>query len=208
MSEGSSNRFFWPQFGHIEVDNLMTLEAYAKFRQSHLSQIIKARQDRSVNLGEHMRLQFENELTLRYQIQEMLRIERIFEAPLIQAEIDTYAPLLPTGCDWSFTLFLQFPQPLHRREALTRLLGVERRVFVQIQGQARVYACADEALAHVNDHSPKTSAVHFLRFAFTREMVHAIKTSAQVRLGCDHEHYSHTSDMSLALLDALAHDFD
>ena len=205
----------------------MTLEAYSNFRKRHHSQIIQARQNRSLNLGQHMRLQFESELTLRYQIQEMLRIERIFEAPLIQSEIDTYAPLMPQGQDWSITMFLQFPDVLERREALTRLWGVQRRVFVQIQGQGRVYAREQEAsgqactsmptptpiptpvsVAATNPNVPqKTSAVHFLRFQFSKDMVELIKASTPVRLGCDHEHYSDVCDLSQELLGELVRDF-
>jgi len=191
----------------------MTLEAYSNFRKRHHSQIIQARQNRSLNLGQHMRLQFESELTLRYQIQEMLRIERIFEAPLIQSEIDTYAPLMPQGQDWSITMFLQFPDVLERREALTRLWGIQGRVFVQIQGQGRVYARELDASGQACTSMPtpttnkKTSAVHFLRFQFSKDMVELIKASTPVRLGCDHEHYSDVCDLSQELLGELVRDF-
>ena len=130
--------------GNITPDSLMTLEAYHKYRKEHKSEVIAHRKLRSVALGEHMTLQFESELTIRYQIQEMLRIEKIFEEEGIQSEIDAYAPLVPNGSNWKATLLIEYPDINERRRELARLIGVEDRVFVEVEGHERVYAIADE----------------------------------------------------------------
>ncbi|MBX3641691.1 MAG: DUF3501 family protein [Rubrivivax sp.] len=171
----------------ITPDSLMTLEAYAKHRKAHKPQIIAHRRLRSVRLGEHMNLQFEDEQTVRYQIQEMLRIEKIFEEEGIRGEIDAYAPLVPDGSNWKATVLIEFPDPNERKRELARLIGVEDRLFVEVEGHPRVYAIADEDLDRENDE--KTSAVHFARFEFTPAMRQAVRAGAAVRLGCDHRHY-------------------
>ncbi len=171
----------------ITRDSLMTLEAYAKFRKAEKGAIIAHRRLRSVRLGEHLNLQFDDERTIRYQIQEMLRIEKIFEEEGIQSEIDAYLPLVPDGGNWKATLLIEYPDPNERRRELARLIGVEDRVFVEVEGQARVYAIADEDLDRENDE--KTSAVHFVRFELTPAMRQAVKAGAGVKLGCDHTHY-------------------
>jgi hypothetical protein len=171
----------------IEINNLLSLEAYSKYRKTHKQDIISHRKLRSVHLGEHMTLQFESELTIRYQIQEMLRIEKIFEEEGIQSEIDAYAPLVPSGTNWKATLLIEYPDENERRRELSRLIGVEDRVFVEVEGQERIYAIADEDLDRENDE--KTSAVHFVRFEFPKSAVDALKAGAQVKLGCDHTNY-------------------
>ena len=130
----------------ITRDTLLTLEAYSKIRKSGRAEAIAHRRLRSVRLGEHMTLQFEDERTIRRQIQEMLHIEKIFDADGIQAEIDVYAPLVPDGTNWKATLLIEYPDPNERRRELARLVGVEDRLFVEVEGQARVYAIADEDL--------------------------------------------------------------
>ena len=135
----------------ITRDSLMTLEAYSRFRKTEKGSIVAHRRLRSVRLGEHLNLQFEDERTIRHQIQEMLRIEKIFEDEGIQAEIDAYAPLVPDGRNWKATLLIEYPDPNERRRELARLIGVEDRLFVEIEGQARVYAIADEDLDREND---------------------------------------------------------
>lgn len=171
----------------ITIDSLMTLEAYAKFRKAEKPAIVAHRRLRSVRLGEHLNLQFEDERSIRYQIQEMLRIEKIFEEDGIQGEIDAYAPLVPDGGNWKATLLIEYPDPNERRRELSRLIGVEDRLFVEVEGQPRVYAIADEDLDREN--SEKTSAVHFVRFELTPAMRQAVKAGAGVKLGCDHTHY-------------------
>jgi len=173
--------------GKIAPDNLMTLEAYAKWRKLHKPQLIAHRKLRSVQLGEHITVQFESELTMRYQIQEMLRLEKIFEEEAIQAEIDTYAPLVPDGGNWKATMLIEYPEVNERRRELARLIGVEDRMFVEVEGHQRAYAIADEDLDRENEE--KTSAVHFLRFELSPAMRAALKAGAAVKLGCDHTNY-------------------
>ncbi|MGE0799056.1 MAG: DUF3501 family protein [Lautropia sp.] len=176
----------------ITRESLMTLEAYAVFRKTRKAETIAHRRLRSVHLGEHLNVQFEDEQTIRIQIQEMLRIEKIFEPDGIQAEIDAYAPLVPDGANWKATLLIEFPDPNERRRELGRLIGIEDRMYVDVEGQPRIYAIADEDLDRENDE--KTSAVHFLRFEFPPATRAAIRAGAGVKLGCDHTNYpAHTS---------------
>jgi hypothetical protein len=173
--------------GQITPDSLMTLEAYSKWRKLNKPQVLAERKLRSVHLGEHMTLQFESETTIRYQIQEMLRIEKIFEEEGILQEIEAYGPLVPTGSNWKATVLLEYPDVNERRRELARLIGVEDRLFVEVEGMARVYAICDEDLDREN--AEKTSAVHFARFELTPDMRAAVKAGAAVKLGCDHTHY-------------------
>jgi hypothetical protein len=173
--------------GSITPGSLMGLEAYSKFRKLHKANVIAHRKLRSVQLGEHINCQFESETTIRYQIQEMLRIEKIFEEEGIQQEIDAYAPLMPDGSNWKATMMIEYPDENERRRELARLIGVEDRMFIEVEGQARVYAIADEDLDRENDE--KTSAVHFVRFEFTPPMVAALKAGAVAKMGCDHTNY-------------------
>ena len=188
----------------ITRDSLMTLEAYAKFRKAEKPAIVAHRRLRSVRLGEHLNLQFEDERSIRYQIQEMLRIEKIFEEEGIQGEIDAYAPLVPDGANWKATLLIEYPDPNERRRELARLIGVEDRLFVEVEGQPRVYAIADEDLERENDE--KTSAVHFVRFELTPVMCEAVKAGAGVKLGCDHRHYPAHVQIAPETLASLAGD--
>lgn len=173
--------------GKITADSLMTLEAYAKWRKHHHAELVAHRKLRAVPLGEHVSVQFESELTMRYQVQEMLRIEKIFEEEGIQQEIDAYAPLVPDGSNWKATMMIEYPDINERKRELARLIGVEDRMFVEVEGHPRVYTIADEDLDRENDE--KTSAVHFLRFELTPAMRQAVKAGAAVKLGCDHTNY-------------------
>jgi hypothetical protein len=173
--------------GRITPDSLMSLEAYAKWRKLHKAEVIAHRKLRSVGLGEHVTVQFESELTMRYQVQEMLRIEKIFEEEGIQDEIDAYAPLVPDGGNWKATLLIEYTDVSERRRELARLIGVQDRMFVEVEGHERVYAIADEDLPR--DTEEKTSAVHFLRFELSAPARAAIRAGACVKLGCDHTHY-------------------
>jgi hypothetical protein len=190
--------------GKITPDSLMTLEAYSKYRKQHKPDIIARRKLRSVPLGEHVTLQFEDETTIRYQIQEMLRIEKIFDEEGIQQEIDAYAPLVPDGSNWKATMMIEYPDVNERQRELARLIGVEDRMFVEVEGQPRVYAIADEDLDRENDE--KTSAVHFVRFEFTPAQVSAIRAGASVKLGCDHGNYPAHVTIAAETLAALAGD--
>ncbi|MEQ1603077.1 MAG: DUF3501 family protein [Methylophilaceae bacterium] len=189
----------------ITPENLMTLEAYAKYRKSHKSEVIAHRRLRSIALGEHINLQFESELTIRYQIQEMLRVEKIFEEAAIQAEIDTYAPLVPDGDNWKATMLIEYGDVDERRQALSKMIGIEDALYIEVAGEARVYAIADEDLDRENDE--KTSAVHFVRFQFPATTVAAIKATNQVSMGCDHPYYTLSAAISAEKLAALVLDF-
>ena len=188
----------------ITPDSLMTLEAYAKYRKANKPQIIARRRLRSVQLGEHINLQFEDEQTVRYQIQEMLRIEKIFEPDGIAQEIEAYAPLVPDGTNWKATMLIEYPDPHERKRELARLIGVEDRLFVEVEGHARVYAIADEDLDREND--VKTSAVHFVRFELPPAARAAVRAGAGVRLGCDHPNYPAHVSIAPETLASLAGD--
>ena len=190
--------------GHITLENLMSLEAYSKYRKAHKPDIIAHRKLRSVRLGENINLQFESETTIRYQIQEMLRIEKIFEEDGIQQELDAYVPLMPDGHNWKGTLLLEYPDVNERKRELARLIGVEDRMFIEVEGHTRVYAIADEDLERENDE--KTSAVHFVRFELTPAMCAAVKAGAGVKLGCDHTHYPAHTQIAPETLASLAGD--
>ena len=171
----------------ITRDSLMTLGAYAKIRKSDKPLVIAHRHLRTVHLGDHVSVQFEDEQTIRRQIQEMLHIEKIFDEEGIQGEIEAYAPLIPDGQNWKATMLIEYPDVHERKRELSRLIGIEDRMFVEVEGHGRAYAIADEDLDRENDE--KTSAVHFLRFEFTRPMVDAVRAGAEVKLGCDHRNY-------------------
>jgi Protein of unknown function (DUF3501) len=190
--------------GNITRDSLMTLEAYSKYRKAHKAEIVAHRKLRSVYLGEHLNVQFESELTVRYQIQEMLRIEKIFEEEGIDHEIETYAPMVPGGSNWKATLLIEYTDINERKRELARLIGVEDRMFVEVEGHARVYAIADEDLDRENDE--KTSAVHFIRFELTPAMRESVKAGAGVKLGCDHTHYPAHMSIAPETLASLAGD--
>jgi hypothetical protein len=188
----------------ITRDNLMTLEAYSKARKEWKPRIIAHRRLRSVALGEHVTVQFEDEQTVRYQIQEMLRIEKVFDADGIQNEIEAYAPLVPDGGNWKATMLIEYPDEHERRRELARLIGVEDRLFVEVEGQPRVYAIADEDLDREN--AEKTSAVHFVRFELPAASRAAVRAGASVRLGCDHPNYPAHVTVAAETLASLAGD--
>jgi len=190
--------------GKVTPDSLMTLEAYARWRKAHQREVIAHRKLRTVHLGEHMTLQFESETSVRYQIQEMLRIEKIFEEEGIAQEIDAYAPLVPDGGNWKATLLLEYPDVSERQRELARLIGVADRMFVEVEGHERVYAIGDEDLDRENDE--KTSAVHFLRFEFPPVQVQAIHAGAAVKVGCDHRNYPAHVVIAAETLASLAGD--
>jgi len=188
----------------LSRDKLLTLEAYAKIRKSSKPEAIAHRRLRSVRLGEHVTLQFEDEHTIRRQIQEMLHIEKIFDEEGIQGEIEAYAPLIPDGSNWKATMLIEYPDPHERKRELARLIGVEDRMFVEVEGQPRVYAIADEDLERENEE--KTSAVHFVRFEFSDAQRQAIRAGAAVKLGCDHRNYPAHTAIAAETLASLAGD--
>ena len=189
---------------NITLDSLMSLEAYTKYRKANKPAIIAHRKLRSVTLGEHINLQFESEITIRYQIQEMLRIEKVFEEEGILQEIEAYAPLMPDGSNWKATMMIEYTDVNERKRELARLIGVEDHMFVEVEGQPRVYAIADEDMDRENDE--KTSAVHFVRFELTPVMCAAVKAGAAVKLGCDHTNYPAHITIAAETLASLAGD--
>ena len=188
----------------ITPENLLSLQAYAKIRKSSQPGAIVHRRLRSVHLGEHLTLQFEDEHTIRRQIQEMLHIEKIFEDEGIQGEIDAYAALLPEGSNWKATMLIEYPDAHERKRELARLIGVEDRLFVEVEGHARVYAIADEDMDREN--AEKTSAVHFVRFEFNTAQREAIRAGAAVKVGCDHTNYPVHASVGAETLASLAGD--
>ncbi len=189
----------------ISRDSLLSLENYAKVRPQFRAEVIPHRRLRTVHLGEHLTIQFEDEKTVRYQIQEMLRVEKTFEEAGIRDELDVYNPLVPDGNNWKATLLIEYPDVEQRKRELARLIGVEDRVYVQVQGFAPSYAIADEDLPR--ETAEKTSAVHFLRFELSRDAITAIRDGAPVLLGCDHPHYHQSMTIAADTVNALKADF-
>jgi len=188
----------------ITKDSLLTLEAYAKIRKTQRAEMIAHRKLRTVHVGEHVSLQFEDETTIRRQIQEMLHIEKIFDEEGILGEIEAYAPLVPDGSNWKATMLIEYPDVHERKRELARLIGIEDRMFVEVEGHERVYAIADEDLDRENDE--KTSAVHFVRFEFPKAARDALRAGASAKLGCDHTNYPAHLTIAPETLASLAGD--
>ncbi len=172
---------------HLTRESLMPLETYAKSRPEFRARVMAHKKDRTLRLGEHVTLIFEDELTIRYQVQEMLRAERIFEEEGINDELEAYNPLIPDGSNWKATMMIEYPDENERRIWLAKLIGIEDRVWVQVAGHECSYAVADEDLERENDQ--KTSSVHFLRFELTKAMVAALRAGAALDIGVDHHNY-------------------
>jgi hypothetical protein len=190
----------------ISRDSLLTLEAYAKQRGDFRARVIAHKKNRTVRLGEYVTLIFEDELTIRYQIQEMLRIEKTFEEAGIQDELDAYNPLIPDGTNLKATMMIEYEDAVVRKSELARLKGVEDRVYVQVDGQPKVYAIADEDLERENEE--KTSSVHFLRFEFEPPAIAAIRQGAAIAMGIDHPNYAvRLDEVAPQVQSALARDF-
>ncbi len=179
----------------ITRDSLMTLETYAKERMDFRARVIEYKKTRTVPLGANVTLIFEDELTMRYQVQEMLRVEKIFEEAGIQDELEAYNPMIPDGSNWKATMMIEYPEVEQRQRMLAKLVGVEDRVWVRVAGFAPVYAIADEDLDRSTDE--KTSAVHFLRFELDGKMKQALQsgaTGATLAAGVDHPQYQVSAD--------------
>ncbi len=174
----------------ITRDSLMSLEQYARERPTFRARVLAHKKERALPLGDHLTLIFEDELTLRYQVQEMLRIEKIFEDEGINGELEAYNPLVPDGSNFKATMLIEYPDVDERRHMLARLKGIEDRVWVQVEGCESVPAIADEDLKRENEE--KTSAVHFLRFELSPDMKDRLKQGAVLAVGVDHPHYSAT----------------
>jgi hypothetical protein len=186
-------------------ESLMTLEAYAKARPEFRKKVLAHKKHRSVHLGKHVTLLFEDELTVRYQVQEMLRIEKIFEEDGILHELDAYNPLIPDGRNFKATMLIEYEDADERKRELARLIGIEDKTWVQVEGSPKVYAIADEDLERENEE--KTSSVHFMRFELTEEMAAALKYGVALSVGVDHPNYSASvSPVSAEVRSALVAD--
>ncbi len=188
----------------LQRDDLYSLEYYAHIRPDFRTRVMAHKKQRQVAIGAHATLYFEDRLTIQYQIQEMLRAERIFEATGIQDELDAYNPLIPDGSNWKATLMIEYEDARERHTALACLRGIEDRVWVAVNGCERVYGIADEDLERAD--ATKTSAVHFLRFELTAPMAAAMKAGAELALGIDHPDYSFQVQAVVAVREALAAD--
>ena len=180
----------------LERKDLWSLEEYAEKRPAFRTEVMAHKKNRQIALSQNARLLFEDELTIRYQIQEMLRIEKVFEAAGIQDELDAYNPLIPDGSNWKATLMLEFDDVPERREQLAGLIGVEDKVWVRVGDHNKVYAIADEDMERENDE--KTSSVHFMRFELDAEMVAAARQGAVITAGCEHPNLTVETELSEA----------
>ncbi|HLX80840.1 MAG TPA: DUF3501 family protein [Burkholderiales bacterium] len=188
----------------ISPGSLLPLEVYARERGAYRSRVIAHKKLRTVHVGEHVTLIFEDEVTVRYQVQEMLRIERIFEEDGIRGELEAYNPLIPDGANWKATMLLEYPEPEERRRRLAGLKGVEDRTWVEVAGCARIFAIADEDLERENEE--KTSAVHFVRFELDGKSRQALKQGAGLTVGVDHPNYRASVTIAPEVLASLAGD--
>jgi hypothetical protein len=185
---------------------LMPLEEYAAKRADFRAAVMAHKVHRRVDVGPNLSLYFEDSLTIQYQVQEMLRIERIFEPDAIEEELSAYNPLIPDGANLKATAMFEYGDVAERRAQLARLVGAEDLIWIEVAGSDRVRAIANEDLERSTDE--KTSAVHFLRFELTPEMIDAFKPGARIRIGCDHENYTHRATLADATIESLAKDFD
>jgi hypothetical protein len=190
----------------LNHENLYGLEQYARIRPEFRAKVMEHKDSRRLAIGPHATLYFEDSLTMQYQVQEMLRLERIFEPEGIQQELDVYNPLIPDGSNWKATFMVEYEDVEERRAALARLIGIEKTVWVQVEGCDKVYAIANEDLDR--EAEDKTAAVHFLRFELTLKMVTAIKQGAIVRAGTDHPNYREEVELPPQVRDSLAGDLN
>ncbi|MDB6107185.1 MAG: hypothetical protein JWO52_7184 [Gammaproteobacteria bacterium] len=173
----------------LSVSELFSLERYARERPAFRTRVLEHKRGRQITVGPHVTWLFEDRLTIQYQVQEMLRAERIFEPEGIEEELESYNPLIPDGSNWKVTLLIEYPDESERRRELAQLKGIEDRCWVQVAGHERVFAIADEDLERENE--DKTSAVHFLRFELTPPMIASLRAGTELALGIEHEHYEH-----------------
>jgi len=186
-------------------EDLMSLEDYAQHRDEMRKQVMEEKKARRILVGPHVMLHFENKLIMQYQIQEMLRAEKIFEADGIQEELEAYNPLIPDGSNWKVTMMIEFPDPEIRAVELTKLIGIEEKTWVQVDGFEKVYAICNEDLVERSTEE-KTSSVHFMRFELTNEMVSAAKSGTAFHVGIDHENYRHQIELNGASRESLLAD--
>ena len=190
--------------GKLSRENLYSLEKYAAIRPDFRAKVMEHKKHRRVPIGDHATLYFEDALTMQYQVQEMLRLERIFEPEGIQEELEVYNPLIPDGSNWKATFMVEYEDEAERKQALARLIGIEKAVWVQVDGFSKVHPIANEDLDRETEE--KTASVHFLRFELSPEMVAAVKQGALVRAGIDHPAYHEKTELPQAVRDSLAGD--
>ncbi|MES9941592.1 MAG: DUF3501 family protein [Candidatus Thiodiazotropha sp. 6PLUC2] len=176
----------------LSHEDLYSLEEYARIRQEFRARVMDHKKARRLPIGPHAALYFEDQLTMQYQIQEMLRIERIFEPDGIQDELDVYNPLIPDGTNWKATFMVEYHDVEERKEALGQLIGIENSIWIQVEGHEKVRPIANEDLQRSTE--DKTSAVHFIRFELTTEMIDSLKKGASLSAGIDHSNYNYTVD--------------
>jgi hypothetical protein len=192
--------------GKLSHQDLYSLEEYARVRPEFRSRVMEHKKTRRVAIGEHATLYFEDSLTMQYQVQEMLRIERIFEADGIQEELDVYNPLIPDGCNWKATFMMEYSDVEERKQMLAKLIGVEKALYVQVEGFDRVHPIANEDLERETE--DKTSSVHFVRFELNDAMIAAAKQGAQIRAGIEHPAYTEETVIEPAVRDSLVGDLN
>lgn len=190
----------------LERQDLLTLEEYAEKRSSIRQETIQVKKLREVHLGSHIRMIFENKQTVQYQIQEMLRIEKIFESSEIQDELDVYNALVPNGSNLKATMMIEYPDVAERVEALSRLIGVEKSIYFQVDGHDKVFPICNEDLERETD--VKTSAVHFMRFEFDQNMIADFVSGSDVKVGSAHPNYDYETSLDLQSQEALSKDFN
>jgi len=188
----------------LTPEDLYSLEQYAKIRGDFRAKVMAHKKNRKIHVGSNATLYFEDRLTMQYQIQEMLRIERIFEEEGIADELAAYNPLIPDGTNWKATFMVEYPEVEERREALARLIGIEDKVWVRVEGHEKAYAIADEDLEREDE--TKTSSVHFVRFELTPEMIAEVKGGAAIAVGIDHPNYAYSVSVDDATRGSLAQD--
>ena len=187
--------------------DLYSLEEYAEMRDDYRKKVMAHKENRRLELGNHLLLMFEDRLIMQYQVQEMLKAEKIFDAEGIEEELAAYNPLIPDGSNWKATMLLQYPDVEERQQRLTQLIGIENTIWMQVEGYDKVYAIADEDLER--DTEDKTSSVHFMRFELDSDMAAAVKSGAAISCGVEHENYTETmSPIAEKLRSSLASDID
>ena len=190
----------------LVIQDLYSPEDYSKIRESFRREILAHKSSRSIAIGNHVRLLFEDRMTIQYQIQEMLRVEKIFEEQAIQDELDTYNPLIPDGNNWKVTMLIEYPEPEQRQKALSLLVGIENLVWVKIGDSDKVFAIADEDLDRSTP--DKTSSVHFLRFELTSAQAKNLDKSVPIAIGIDHNNYKHQTDICKTTKASIIEDLD
>lgn len=190
----------------LKKSDLYSLENYAVIRDEFRAEVMKHKKLRNIQLGENLRLLFEDRMTMQYQIQEMLRIEKIFEAEGIDEELDAYNPLIPDGQNLKAVMMIEFSDVEERKDALAKLIGVEREIWLQVEGFDKVYPVSNEDLDRETDE--KTSSVHFMRFEFSSEMIAALKDGAVMKAGVDHPKYQYQATIEDPVRQSLVADFD